>query len=298
MYYIGLDAGGTKTALYAASKRRHKVFETTGEGINFWRIEEGHAIEILTDLIQKAQSHFKEELGAICGGFAGASRVKVMQQVAQSLQDTFKVPVDFMSDAVVTLEGAFGSESGVMAVVGTGSNVLGKTRIGTIVQTGGWGWMIGDEGSGMRMALEALSLVAKAIDNEVNTPLRSTAQAFFGFFDREGLLNVVYRSNAQLQSFAPHLIAVAEAGDREAQWLLQHHAQEIAAQIVRLWHKHPDLSPRLAFSGGLIRKNPFFKHLVEGAVRSIATHPIMLVEPLYPPTIGAWQLAQRMHPKR
>lgn len=294
MFYIGIDAGGTKTALYAATKQHGKRFEAIGEGINFWRTEEQAATRILTDLINQAVVYFKHEtLGAICGGFAGASHVNLLKSVEKNIGSHFNVPTSFLSDAVVSLEAAFGAESGILAVIGTGSNILGKTQTGAILQTGGWGWKLGDEGSGLRMAIDALSMVSKAIDNNVRTALRHEAEKFFQFKDREGLLNVVYRANIQLQKFAPVIIGLAQKGDKEAKWLLHNHAQEIAVQINRLWQNNLDLSPRLAFSGGLVRTNLFYKNIIIKELSHISARRVLYVDPLNIPTFGAWQIAQQ-----
>ncbi len=52
------------------------------------------------------------------------------------------------SDATSALEDAFGDSAGVLLIAGTGSSAFARAANGTVDRCGGWGPVIGDEGSG------------------------------------------------------------------------------------------------------------------------------------------------------
>ena len=81
-----------------------------------------------------------------------------MQAIAQEVLKTLgcAAPLNFAHDSVSTLEGALGGEPGCIVISGTGSVALARDASGREKQTGGWGYLFGDEGSGWWIGVELL----------------------------------------------------------------------------------------------------------------------------------------------
>ncbi|MCL4278865.1 MAG: hypothetical protein KJZ60_04155, partial [Ignavibacteriaceae bacterium] len=72
--------------------------------------------------------------------------------------------VKVISDAHIALEGAFPDSAGCILIAGTGSILFGKDEKGVIHRVGGFGRLIGDEGSGYSIGRKALNAVSKSSD--------------------------------------------------------------------------------------------------------------------------------------
>lgn len=101
-------------------------------------------------------------------GLAGAN----LPGAPERLAETLPYPqVDIVTDAITAARGALGDRDGILAAIGTGS-VFAVQRGGTIRQYGGYGFLLGDEGSGASLGRALLSRALRAHDGVVPmTPL-------------------------------------------------------------------------------------------------------------------------------
>lgn len=295
MFYIGIDGGATKTLIHAASPDGQASFRATDQGTNLYRVSEAEAIHRLNNLIEQAQKAFPNQaLGGIGGGFAGAGALEApnpaLEVVKKALQDRFHSPVYLTNDAVIGIEGALAGASGLMAIVGTGSNVVGKTQKGTYVTTGAWGYLLGDEGSGMALGYAGLRALTVAIDEGTETHLRERLAEKFGLKNRAEVLNYVYKSPQPIQNLAPIVLEVAAEGDHSARDLVKTQVEGLSRQIHRLAVRYADqLRPQLAFVGGLY-ENAYYREAFQTHLSGVLPH-WKIVPAVHHPVLGAWQLA-------
>ncbi len=78
--------------------------------------------------------------------------------------------VALSSDVEIALVGALGRRLGIVVLAGTGSAAYGVNRAGESLLVGGWGYLLGDEGSGYWIGSEALRLLARAADQRPASP--------------------------------------------------------------------------------------------------------------------------------
>src|SRR5213078_4483038 len=69
-----------------------------------------------------------------------------------------------VNDALIALAAGAGDDPGIVIISGTGSIVYGRNERVEAARAGGWGHMIGDEGSGYWIGREALAAVMRAGD--------------------------------------------------------------------------------------------------------------------------------------
>ncbi len=229
-YVIGVDGGGTKTTALLADLEGNIVAEKVGGPTNIYRVGiEKACQEILNLLISCCRSVGckGEEIRAVALGLAGAGRAAEQKMIRQKMQKVasgrkFRIKnLVIDSDARVALEGAFGSDAGMVLISGTGSIGLVKDHRGNIHRVGGWGRAIGDEGSGYAIGLRAMSAIAKHLDGRGEpTILTRLAAKRFGLSNPETIISKVYQDHFDLASLAPLVLAAAENEDRVSKRIL------------------------------------------------------------------------------
>jgi len=90
-------------------------------------------------------------------GLAGANAAGALQRLCAALP----FPARIETDATIAAKGALGTRDGILAALGTGSVFVRQTQ-GRLEHFGGWGFVLGDEGSGARLGCAALSLALRA----------------------------------------------------------------------------------------------------------------------------------------
>ena len=201
------------------------------------------------------------------------------------------------NDAYTALLGAHAGGPGVAAISGTGSIVCGVNSRGELLRAGGWGWLLGDEGSGLWIGRSGLMAALRAVD-EIGPPT-ALVDGFLRHFQIRDMLAVkpiVYRSDFGAKGFAALaavVSAAARAGDAAAQCVVADAANSLAvfvAAVVRRLGADPRLP--IAPVGGA------FEHvfgLRDAFARELArlAPGCPVVEAQAPPMRGAALLARR-----
>src|SRR6185312_4402707 len=159
------------------------------------------------------------------------------------------------TDIEIALAAAFADGPGIVVSAGTGSVAVGRDRAGKQHRIGGYGWQMGDEGSGYAIGPASLGAVSRAIDGRSpNTALsdrlvRATRSADFDALVRWA----AGASPAEVAALAPHVLAVAAAGDPLAQGIADYAARELSQLAICLVPKM-DVNPPIpvAVTGGLL----------------------------------------------
>jgi len=302
---IGIDAGGSKTEFLGgpgsaiSSVQRHA-------GANLQLVGLDETTRVLLQGIRgivEDLSSIPIEAVSICAGIAGvesdddavAVRDSVMDRVNRSdiLNDSAPVHVEILHDSIIAMEAAFGEGSGGVLILGTGSVVLLRRNDGHLLRGGGWGRLIGDDGSGYSLGRAGLHAVASAIDSAEQTLLRTLVASEFGIRDKSHLIQRVYREGWPLQSAADVVLTAAEAGDETALSVVRENVDALADQVARLASRAgTDIERRYALFGGLIT-NEWYSCKVEQAL-SIRAPGWRRVEPAHAdPAGGAFVRAGR-----
>jgi len=248
-FVLGIDGGGTSCRAALA----------TVDGAVVGRAKSG-AANIRTDLTG-ARTHIVEaarQAFVAAGqdpemiprtpavlGLAGAN-VGTYRQQLQAILPFAASRVE--TDAEIALEGAVGAGDGAMAILGTGSAYMAR-RDGTSRAIGGWGFQVGDQGSGARIGRDLLEQTLLAYDGvRPASPLTGEMLAVFRN-NPEDL--VEFTTNAKpgdFGGFAPKVFDHADKGDAVAQWIVDKAVADVEAALGAL-----DISPGdpLCLLGGL-----------------------------------------------
>ncbi len=303
---IGIDGGGTKTTAILADGRGSILAEETGGPSNFQIVGVDNAaatlFSLVTNVCQKAGRTISE-VHAVVAGLTGAGREPDQERMRSALEDHARkfgaqfTRVRIESDARVALEGAFEGASGIILIAGTGSIAFGKTQDREILRTGGWGRLIGDEGSGYVIGREGLAVVSKELDGRGRkTLLTKLVAEQFGLSNQERIIEQVYKDNFDIASIAPLVIRAATDHDLECERILNRAAFELS-ELVRgltLRMEHATRGPRqkipLSFIGSLLINESVFSKIVKHKIE-FSLPQIVVRKPQGSPASGAVLMA-------
>lgn len=201
------------------------------------------------------------------------------------------------SDSSAALASGTAGGGGIGLIAGTGSVALAQGRSGQQVLLGGWGWLLGDEGSGVWIAMEALRAAVRDVDGTgPQTVLTGELPKILGQPDLRGVFNLVTGQQVDRTAIAalcPSIVTIAEGGDSVAAGILHAAASRLADLVVATVAAAPFLEPdeRIVVAcGGVLRPDGWV--LTELARQLAERAPeFTLVVPAVPPVIGAYYLA-------
>ncbi len=254
MIYVGIDGGGSKTSALATTDAASQRSSYSGAGINPQRVGIDACIETLCGLLAEARGGAGAQTPLrVVAGLAGVGREDEQQLIAARITQTLggDVQVRVTHDAEIALDAAFGEEAGTIVIAGTGSVVLARDPEGRRYRVGGWGYLLGDEGSGTILGLEAVRAICRALDGGPHTRLVQMAREQHGFTDRDLLITSVYRLGWPAQSGVQMVLDAATEGDAVASDLLRQQTHALAQQVEWLARRCPHLPPRYVLLGGL-----------------------------------------------
>jgi N-acetylglucosamine kinase-like BadF-type ATPase len=295
---VGLDAGGSTTQLIAEWEQVSERVDRCGPPANPTQVGRTQSVQVLSALVKEATAS-RGPIGrlAVCAGVAGAGRPDEQRALADRLRreladEAGAVAVEVVHDACIALDAAFGPESGMVIIAGTGSVVLARTRAGTTRRAGGWGHLLGDPGSGYAVGRAGLRAVAAAFEGGDDTALRARVAEEYGVDDRAALLQGVYQEEWSLQDVAPLVIEAAADGDAVATDILTSQVAGLLRQVEWLLDETTDLAPRVALVGGMVQ-NEHYAALLRRALADRVPDGSVKV-PQDEPVVGALRRARRL----
>src|SRR5256714_11915412 len=237
MHVLGIDAGGTKTVCLLADERGTMLSEGRGPGANLHVAGELAVEKVLHEVMEEAIGERSVEPAAICLGIAGVDREDEERTVRAIMRRIgHKSRVLVVNDALIALVAGAGDAPGIVIIAGTGSIVYGRNGGGEAARAGGWGHIIGDEGSGYWIGREALAAVMRAADGRgPATGLSAEVRSHFGVSDESRLPRIVYDRELPRMSVAalgPIVQRAAEQGDAVATRILERAAEGLVQGAV------------------------------------------------------------------
>lgn len=219
--------------------------------------------------------------------------------VAEIVRDILpRAAFTVVADYVTNLAGAARGEPGVVLIAGGGAIGYGVTADGRGALAGGFGYLLGDEGSAFNIGLRAISAACRAEDRRGEpTALHEVVCQHFAIPSMRTIPRVVYRAGfprEQISLLAPAVTATAEAGDAVARGILAAAAQELATTalgvIRQLFAAGEQVDVYLTggvFNAGELVLARFREALHAGWPTAVAKAPA------FPPVVGGLILAAR-----
>jgi N-acetylglucosamine kinase-like BadF-type ATPase len=280
MHVLGIDAGATKTVCLLADEHGRVLGEGRGPGANLHVAGELAVEKVLHEVMEQAVGESAITPAAICLGMAGVDRddeAGIVRGIMRRIG--FKSRTLVVNDALIALVAGGGDSPGIVIVAGTGAIVYGRNGAGVAARAGGWGHMIGDEGSGYWIGREALSAVMRAADGRgPETALTTEIVAHFEVRDVSRLPRIVYdreQPRMAVAALGPLVQRVSEEGDAVATRILERAAEELVLAAGSVTARLEMRGDAFAFflAGSVFRVVPWLaaelpRRLVEVAPRS------------------------------
>ncbi|HEY7159100.1 MAG TPA: N-acetylmuramic acid 6-phosphate etherase [Gemmataceae bacterium] len=296
--YLGIDGGGTHTVALLASPNAAILGRGTAGPSNRQAVGTERALAALDEAVNAAfaaANRTRSPVAAACLGLAGAGRPddqSAVREWAERVRLANRIEVT--SDAAILLAAGTPHGCGLVLIAGTGSIAFGKSTDGRQARAGGWGHLLGDEGSAYALVMAGLQAVARAADGRgPATRLTECFLSRLGLTRPQELIAAVYRGGrdrADLAALAPLVVETAE-DDTVAAQIVEQGARELAQageSVVRQlgW----DGPIPLALAGGLLLGSEAYRRRILHALqeRGVNADPVALVEE---PARGAVQLA-------
>lgn len=231
---------------------------------------------------------------ASCLGLAGATRSHLGNEMFERLPNSYG-DARIVSDARSALAGATGCRHGVVVIAGTGSIAYGMNTEGEEAKAGGWGWRLGDIGSGYAIGKNAIVAALKDHDQPGHpTMLKEKIMGHLGLSDLEEIIDWAYDPEREANHFASLVPLVKEAencGDSVASYIMENAGTQlglVAQAVIKRLQLVEDFP--VACSGGVFKQPNGFNRAFEETVRE-AARACEFIEPLFTPTVGSALLA-------
>jgi N-acetylglucosamine kinase-like BadF-type ATPase len=301
-FYLGIDGGGSKTAALVTDEDGVPHGHGLAGGSNHLRV----GIETATRNIVQAINIANVESGlairqieyAYCG-IAGSDHPEHHERVVDSLK-TFFPRGNFVvdTDARIALTGAVGFGSGIVIIAGTGSVAFGRNEKGEECRAGGWGPIVGDEGSGYAIGRDGLVAILRAYDGRgaatLMTDLLCNEQDICNPAD---LPRYVYSASTRSDDIArigEMVLEAAKSGDAVAQEIVDRAANDLAECVIsvarRLDITHESFP--VAYVGGAFETGEQLVGPMRAKILAFAPRA-HLSRPLHTPVEGAAMMAIR-----
>lgn len=255
-YIIGVDAGGTKTeaAAYGLDDTElGKAFSGHGNLLLDFGQATAHIMDAIGKCKKDAEAHGGEACLGIYSGIAGIEVLDYPAKIEALLAEAFQCKICALHDSEFAHAAIFGGEDGIVALSGTGSVCFGLYR-GKRAMTGGWGHVLGDEGSGYHIALEAMKRIT--LEEDLGIARSGLSQALFQALHLEKANDIkafIHSTDkGAIAAYASIVAAQAEALEIHAINILKDAGKDLALTAERLYKKLGIREPIRVGTGGSI----------------------------------------------
>lgn len=259
MYYLGIDGGGTKTVAALSDGNGNIVLKKTGRTINFYSVGMDTARQNLEALINDIGIAQFDAAFIGCSALDCEADEELTAKLCNGIINAKKIRMH--SDVYIALKSVTAEKCPCVAICGTGSIAAGEDEDGNIHVTGGWGHILGDEGSAYSIALTALKSCCTLSDKDEKTRLLDSANEFFGVDDFRKAIDIIYSPDMtkdRLARFASVVGKLADDGDETAQAVMTHEAQAFVSTAESLLQKVKNCDV-FGLYGGVFQHNRIFR---------------------------------------
>jgi N-acetylglucosamine kinase-like BadF-type ATPase len=300
---VAVDGGQTSTKALVATPEGRVLARGRGGPSDHFHIEGGveknrTAIHGAVNSALTAAGAATTEVGAIALGLTGAptrgSQNPVVQEIVREQLAPDEIVV--VPDYVTNLAGASGGEPGVVLIAGGGAIGYGITADGREAIAGGFGFLLGDEGSAFNIGLRAINAASRASDLRANpTTLEAIVLDHFEIETMRLITRIVYLagfSRERISLLAPKVAQAAGAGDAASITIMTGAGIDLARMALGVIRQlfAPGDSVAVYLTGGVFGAASILLDQFTAELRAGWPEPRL---PRYEPAVGGLILAAR-----
>lgn len=266
-YVIGIDGGGTATkgVLFALDGREIKRAES---GFSNFSVDVGKTKQHLESTIDQLIKGLAKDdkVLHIQMGVAGLSTFAEVSDYADNLSQRYHAPVTMDTDALIALQAVRrGRDVNVIMVLGGTGSAIMTQEDDQVHMIGGFGHLLGDEGSGYHLAMSTLRHVINEFENNLNvSPLSSVIMNEIGANTMSDIKHYVYHHDKKTLASLSQVVAKESlTGDREAVRLLKEEGLHLARQTLTAFRRFKTKKAVvIALRGGFLLNAPHVKEIL------------------------------------
>jgi N-acetylglucosamine kinase-like BadF-type ATPase len=300
---LGIDGGGTQTQALLA---RGSTGEVLGRGLagasNIQAVGVETGLRAISDSIRGAFRNAglsEGSVASICMGLAGIDWDGGLDVIHDwAAKNSIAAKVQVANDATLLLAAGTPEGWGLAVIAGTGAIAFVKDAAGREGRCGGWGYLLGDEGSAYSIALAALKAACRSFDGvEKPTALVDCVVEKMKIGSIPAIIEAVYRGawdRTAIAGLAPAVLEIAGNGDAVAVAIVRKEAEDLARTAVGAVNANglPKRGLPVALAGGVLTRSEMFRGLFLDSLwmAGIEPGPVNLVTD---PALGAVKLAMQ-----
>lgn len=285
-YFLGVDGGGSKTTAVVFNEKGEFICSSCGESINYYSVGLENARLAMKNIIENLS--IKNFRCAVIGMSALNERAteSEAERFCKGIINSENIIMD--SDLFVALEAMDVSGECAAIISGTGSMAVCRNADGSMSHTGGWGYILGDEGSGYSIGLNGIKSAIRAAEKcAPETALLSKCLDYFSIDNIYDLIDLYYEKNVSRKktaAFAKLVSDCCENGDTVAKNIIKIEAEELSQTALGLLKgKNKDIA--IGLWGGVFQNNTFFRHEFTEIMNKNGFSNVKLID--FTPEIGA-----------
>lgn len=297
MHAIGLDIGGSKThavSWLTTTLVSPPLVESWAGSANLASVSEADAGAAIDAALAGLAAQGHEGTPAhVVAGAAGADSPAMVERLHALLAD--RLPgstITVVHDTELILAAA-GVRDGIAVISGTGAVAWGRTETGLVSRAGGWGYLLGDEGSGYHIALGAVRHVLALEDLGIEPDaLSQRILEACGLASPKSLIEHFY-GHPERRYWAKRsevVFSEALAGNEHALDLVERAADDLTALIMRVRTRlGSPVGQPVVLGGGVLMNQELLRRMITAR---LAGHGVTDVRALRrEPALGALDLA-------
>jgi N-acetylglucosamine kinase-like BadF-type ATPase len=305
-YVIGLDAGGSKTQVVVLDDTRHELGRGSGGPSNYHSAGKENTLSAIQQALDEALQHAqltRAHIAQACFAMSGVDR-PADQLVAESFAQMAlpNVPTVICNDAIAALYSGAGQAEGIVVIAGTGSIVYGFAPDGRKTRAGGWGYHLGDEGSGWWLAEQSLFAITRAHDGR--GPMTTMLTRYLNrlkLAKPEDLIGWAYSptwTRDNVSSLAPLTFDAAQAGDAIALQIVNQGATTLAQAVQVVSHKLAmHTTPFTVVMFGSLFRSTLYEYALRRALSEQTAHAQPVLPTVDAAVGAAWVALDALHGK-
>lgn len=297
-YFIGVDGGGTKTSFQLFDEKGQVLNTYCGGPCHYGQIGLDGLKDLVKSGVKKVLKGFEAEkedvyIGLGLAGYGRERKVQknIEEAVGKGLKGYHWI---VKNDIEIAIKGALNQQDGIFVIAGTGSIALASVA-DRQERMGGWGYLIGDEGSGYWIGKQVLAAFSKQADGRAEkTALYQLVMDELGLDEDVELVSYMQAAKDQIRETTAKMAKIcakaASLKDLVALEIYDNAGQELALMINTLAKKHFLGKVLVSYGGGVFKSGDFF---MASFIRYLDDN-IILISPQGSPEYGAFLYAKTL----
>lgn len=269
MYYLGVDGGGTKTTAVLSDLTGETV-RTIKAGVgNIALLDRGSTAHLIRNILRSLLAGEKtDRILRATFGFAGAGRHEEKEMVSALIRAAGIQNFTVMTDAEILHYAIFGEHRGILISAGTGSICVLRNKQSKFQQIGGWGYLLGDEGSGFYIGNRAIKqALLEIVAGSKPSTLTNELLSFYGLEKPENLITITYSSISPpklVASCAKLVCELAEQGEVNAKKIVEDATTallNLASLAIKQYQGEKPSVYKIALAGSILKESSIVNRL-------------------------------------